>query len=87
MCAYLVHEHNVHVQKLFSVGIHNPIILETLPKILKLLGAENSHRFFEIVKEVYPLLRKIVYTFHQIKFCPEFQGDHMPTGGYCHGLH
>lgn len=41
MCAYLIHEYGVHVQRLFSVGIHDSVILETIAglKIFKLLGA------------------------------------------------
>lgn len=38
MHTYLVHEHGMRVQKLFSVGIPDPIILETLAPRLKMLN-------------------------------------------------
>lgn len=45
MCAYLIHEHGVRVQRLFSVGIQDSVILETIArlKICKTFGGNNSH--------------------------------------------
>lgn len=45
MCAYLIHEHGVHVQRLFSVGIQDSVLLETIArlKICKTFGGNNSH--------------------------------------------
>lgn len=73
MCAHLIHEHGVHVQRLFTVGIDDSVILETSArlKIFKTFGGNNSHRVFETIKDMHPLLRNITHIFYQIKFCPE----------------